>query len=535
MQKATNALTGPAREAVIGIAAGVLVALSLPPFGWWPLGCFGLASVAAALPGLGLARRLVLGAGWGLAQFAIGIAWTEQFSAYGFVVLLIVCAAFTCLSTSIVPTGRDWTVTVGLPASVMLVTWARDRFPLHGFPLAGTELGQAAGPLEWAVKLGGGLLLSGETALVGVGLALVAKAVYRRAKGNSRQSRESPSRTGRDTGARLPALAVVVACALPLAGWLSPSGAGRRLSPLRVALVQGGGPLGTRAINTDPAVVFNRQLSESAGLKRPLNLVVWPEGMLQADTPFQYSAQAGQVAALARRLSATVVAGVVQNLSSTKYLNEAAAWSPAGSVVATYVKNHLVPFGEYIPDRPLLSKYFNVADVPRDAIPGHSPAFMSTPAAPLGVLISYEVFFGARARSGVRAGGQLLVVPTDDASYRGTQVVGQELAAARLRAVETGRWLVLVSPTGYSEVVRPDGVVEKRSSLSVATVLEATVGRRTGRTVFVQLGDKPFVLGASGLWLAATVCGVAGGRIRRSKRSKTPSEGRVSTWRNRRV
>ena len=507
MKKATPALTGPAREAVIGIAAGVLVALSLPPFGWWPLGCFGLASVAAALPGLGLARRLVLGAGWGLAQFAIGIAWTEQFSAYGFVVLLVVCAAFTCLSAAIVPTGRDWTVTVGLPASVMVVTWTRDRFPLHGFPLAGTELGQASGPLEWAVKLGGGLLLSGETALVGVAIALVAKAVYRHAKGNSRQS------------LRLPALAVSVACALPLAGWLSPSGAGRRLSPLRVALVQGGGPLGTRAINTDPAVVFNRQLSESAGLKPPLNLVVWPEGMLQADTPFQYSAQAGQVAALARRLSATVVAGVVQNLSSAKYLNEAAAWSPAGSVVATYVKNHLVPFGEYIPDRPLLSKYFNVADVPRDAIPGHSPAFMSTPAAPLGVLISYEVFFGARARSGVRAGGQLLVVPTDDASYRGTQVVGQELAAARLRAVETGRWLVLVSPTGYSEVVRPDGVVDKRSSLSVATVLEATVGRRTGRTVFVELGDKPFVFGALALWLAVAVCGAAG----------------VSSWRNRRV
>ncbi len=538
MQKATKALTGPAREAVIGITAGVLVALSLPPFGWWPLGCFGLASVAAALPGLGLTRRLVLGAGWGLAQFAIGIAWTEQFSAYGFVVLLIVCAAFTCLSAAIVPAGRDWTVTVGLPASVMLVTWTRDRFPLHGFPLAGTELGQAAGPLEWAVKFGGGLLLSGETALVGVSLALVAKAVYRHAKGNSRQRPVSRSRADLPVGVGLPALAVAVACALPLAGWLSPSGAGRRLSPLRVALVQGGGPLGTRAINTDPAVVFNRQLSESAGLRRPLDLVVWPEGMLQADTPFQYSAQAAQVAALARRLSATVVSGVVENLSSAKYLNEAAAWSPAGSVVATYVKNHLVPFGEYIPDRPLLSKYFNVADVPRDAIPGHSPAFMSTPAAPLGVLISYEVFFGARARSAVRAGGQLLVVPTDDASYRGTQVVGQELAAARLRAVETGRWLVLVSPTGYSEVVRPDGVVEKRSSLSVATVLEATIARRTGRTLFVELGDKPFVLGAFALWVAAAVHGVAGGRIRppkRSERRKNPSAGRISTWRNRRV
>jgi apolipoprotein N-acyltransferase len=455
----------------------------------------GLALIAGSLPSAPVAKRVSIGAGWGLAQYGIGIAWSVQFSGYGFVALLAVCAAYTCLTAVAVPTRSNWNVAVGFPVAVMLGEWARDRFPLHGFPLGSLGLGQAAGPLEWSARIGGGLLLSGETALVGVVIAFAATAVSHRLAATSAPALQ---RLGL-------ALATALCVAVPAAGWFSPRGAGANPKTLSVALVQGGGPLGTRAIHTDPQVVFDRQMSESRSLHGPVDLVVWPEGILEANSPFQSGVDASQVASLARRLSATVLVGIVQNLGQADYLNEVAAWSPKGQVVATYVKNHLVPFGEYIPARSFLSRYFNLADVPRDAVPGHSPAFMRTPAAPLGVLISYEVFFGARARSGVRAGGEVLVVPTDDASYRGTQVVGQELAAARLRALETGRWLVLVSPTGYSEVVRPDGVVEDRTPLRLPAVVETTVGLRNGRTWFVDLGDKPFVAAAALLWIVAAV------------------------------
>lgn len=518
---------------VLGAVSGALIALSLPPFGWWPLGWLGMALIAGSLVRAPVARRASIGAGWGLAQYGIGIAWTAQFSGYGFAALLVVCAAYTCLSTVAVPARTDWNVAVGFPVAVMLVEWARDRFPLHGFPLAALGLGQAAGPLAWSVRIGGELLLSGETALVGVVVAFAAKAAWRRLSVNSAPAwfRPAPGTTrlggcgdrGRTPGGLAGpglALATALCVAVPAAGWLSPGGAGVSPGKLSVALVQGGGPLGTRAIHTNPQVVFDRQLSESRSLSGPVDLVVWPEGVLEANRPFRSGVDASQVAALARRLSATVVVGIVQNLGPAHYLNEVAAWSPKGKVVATYVKNHLVPFGEYIPERSFLSRYFNLADVPRDAIAGRSPAFMRTPAGPLGVLISYEVFFGARARSGVRAGGEVLVVPTDDASYRGTQVVGQELAAARLRAVETGRWLVLVSPTGYSEVVRPDGVVEDRTTLSVPAVVRTTVGLRNGRTWFVDLGDKPVVAVAAFLWIMTAVAGSSAARRQVSRSSQ---------------
>jgi apolipoprotein N-acyltransferase len=194
---------------------------------------------------------------------------------------------------------------------------------------------------------------------------------------------------------------------------------------LKVALVQGGGPRGTRAINSDPQVVFNRHLAESARLAGPLDLIVWPEGVLQSSDRFDQTADAAAVAALAQAHQATAVVGVEQDVGTNRYLNEVVAWNPQGVPVATYVKNHLVPFGEYVPYRSFFNRFFNLADVPLDAIPGHGPGFLRTPAGTLAVMISYEVFFDERARSGVRAGGAVLVVPTNTASYRSTQVPTQ--------------------------------------------------------------------------------------------------------------
>jgi apolipoprotein N-acyltransferase len=182
--------------------------------------------------------------------------------------------------------------------------------------------------------------------------------------------------------------------------------------------------------------------------------------------------------------------------------------------VGRYEKHHLVPFGEYVPGRGLIKHFFNLADVPLDGVAGPGPGILHTAAGPLGVLISYEVFFDHLARSGVRAGGQVLVVPTNTASYRSSQVPTQELAAARLRAWETGRWVLQVTPTGYTAVVGPDGQVRQHSRLGAAGVLLASVPRRDGRTVYVDLGDTPFVIGAGVLLGVAWILGRARGRRR---------------------
>ena len=114
----------------------------------------------------------------------------------------------------------------------------------------------------------------------------------------------------------------------------------------------------------------------------------------------------------------------------------------------------------------------------------------------LAVMISWEVFFGGRARDGVNHGGTLLLNPTNGSSYTGTILQTQQIASSRLRALETGRWEAQVAPTGFSAFVTADGEVLDRTGISEQAVRIRTVELRDGRTIYSRLGEKPFVAAA---------------------------------------
>ena len=114
----------------------------------------------------------------------------------------------------------------------------------------------------------------------------------------------------------------------------------------------------------------------------------------------------------------------------------------------------------------------------------------------LAVMISWEVFFGGRARDGVTHGGTLLLNPTNGSSYTGTILQTQQIASSRLRALETGRWEAQVAPTGFSAFVTADGEVLDRTGISEQAVPIRTVELRDGRTIYSRLGEKPFVAAA---------------------------------------
>jgi apolipoprotein N-acyltransferase len=91
----------------------------------------------------------------------------------------------------------------------------------------------------------------------------------------------------------------------------------------------------------------------------------------------------------------------------------------------------------------------------------------------------------------VRAGGELLVVETNTASYATDVIPAAELAASRLQAIAEGRTLVQAATTGYSAVVDPDGTVLIQGRLGIADVLRAQVALRTGMTLYDRFGDWP--------------------------------------------
>jgi apolipoprotein N-acyltransferase len=282
-----------------------------------------------------------------------------------------------------------------------------------------------------------------------------------------------------------------------------------------VALVQGGGPQGTRAIDTDERVVFERHLEASELVDTPVDLVVWPEDVVDVEGPVEDTREGGELAALAQDLDAPLVAGVVEGVDSEVFVNYSAVVSPEGEIVDRYDKVHRVPFGEYVPMRSLIERFAGEALTDRDARVGDGPAELDTGGAgDVAVAISWEIFFGDRVREGVERDGEVVLNPTNGSSFTGTLVQTQQVASSRMRAIENDRWVLQVAPTGFSAIVGPDGTVHQRSSVSEQTVLHGEVGQRRGTTLYTRLGLLPALL-------VAAVCLLGGwAQARRTLRRK---------------
>ncbi len=200
-----------------------------------------------------------------------------------------------------------------------------------------------------------------------------------------------------------------------------------------IALVQGGGPQGTRARDTSSRVVFDRHLEATGEVKLPVDLVVWPEDTVHVEAPIGTTSEGAELAALARQLGTTLSVGVIEGDGPDDRYNSQLAYDSAGNEVARYTKVRRVPFGEWMPLRGFLTAIGAPTDlVPRDDVPGTGPAILDTPAGRLGVVISWEVFFGGRARDAIGHGGTVLLNPTNGASYNGTILQTQQIASSRL-------------------------------------------------------------------------------------------------------
>jgi apolipoprotein N-acyltransferase len=356
---------------------------------------------------------------------------------------------------------------LAFPAALVLAEALRGAWPFEGLPLAGVALGQVSGPLAPFARVAGGLGLL--LLAAGVGAALASLRRFR--------------------VALTIVVLVIVAAGI---GAVAPDGGpdGREID---LAIVQGGGRRGYRAVDSDPADVERAHFTTSQRVRPGRDLVLWPEDVIDIDEPVEHTPEGADLAAEADRLDATLVVGVVEGEGTDHFRNMAVAWGPDGRLLDRYEKVRRVPFGEYIPFRSLVGRVGDISAVPADAIKGDGTGILPTPAGRLGVLISYEVFFNDRNRAAIDAGAEVLLVPTNAASFSTSQVPTQELAAARLRALEAGRWLAQAGPTGYSGVIGPDGDVRSRSVLGRRQVMSGTLHARTGRTLFVRWGDGPLI------------------------------------------
>jgi apolipoprotein N-acyltransferase len=454
------------------LGSGALVAFSLPPWGWWPLAFIGIA-IFARITTSGITRKrtqFLLGTIFAFGWFAPGMCWMWFLTPPGYVIAVLLFAAFHGVASVI--GSRSMYPLVALPLAHALAETFRFSFPFGGVPLASLAISQSASPLVGIVRIGGPLLLT--FCVLQIGFALSQLVVAPKMK----------------HVAVFGALIALIVCA----GIIAPRG-NNTGETLNIAAVQGGGPQGTLAINTNPRDVVERHLAATRAISSTnLDMVIWPENVIDV-ADFYDSAERVEIAEQAARLGAPFVVGITEDMNARYFTNAQIVVNEDGTLGDRYDKVRRVPFGEFVPLRGLLEALGAPVDrIPRDALAGSDIAQLQVGDTTVGVVISWEVFFSGRANEGVEAGGSILVNPTNGSSYTGTILQTQQIASSRLRAIENGRWLVQVSPTGFSAFISPTGEVFDRTGVSEQRVLERTINLRSGRTLYSNLGDLPFIV-----------------------------------------
>ena len=461
----------------LALVLGALAMLSLPPWGFWPLGPIGL-GLWLCFCHRGTERwrdRLEVGAAFWMGAYVLGLFWMTELTVPGWIAAVPVESLIMALPLSLIPADARWRAG-GVPAALVVGEAVRWAIPFGGVPMSNLALGQVDGPWLGAAVLAGPL---GVIALVGVGAVIVDRLCARDWRALS-----------------WPA---VVAIGVPIAALAWP--ATTIDSTITAAVVQAGGELGTN-VDTPQRSVRLRHLETTDAWQGDADLMVWSESSTSSDAPLEDSDRLAELESLAERRDLVLIANFYERAADAeRFRNATVAIDPDGGLSDRYDKAHLVPFGEYVPLRSVVEPFADLSLISREAVAGEGPGLLGTSLGDIAVVTSYEVYFADLVRDGVRAGGRIIANPTLASSYSTSAVPAQSLASARLRAVETGRWVLQSSTTGYSAIVSPDGNVTRRSELRESVVLAADIELRSGSTPATALGSWPLIL------IAAVVLG----------------------------
>jgi len=491
------------------VAAGLLMWLAFPPYDLWFLAPIGVAVLALAAH----RRRLWFGAGLGLvagltllipllwwAGGFVGPVWL--FLPVGEAGYFALLGALSALASPVVDRWRwSWPLLTG--SLWVLQEALRDRTPFGGFPWGRLAFSQGDSPLLRLAALGGAPLVTFGVGAVGGLLALAVLTV----------------RTGRGTAA----IAAGTAVALVAAPLLLPIGTGKADGTVRVAVVQGNVPRLGLEFNAQRRAVLDNHVSATKALaddvkagraQRP-DIVIWPENSSDID-PIRNPDATRQINDAANAIGVPILVGGLLDPDNAGdgLRNVGLVWVPGKGPTEQYVKQHPVPFAEYIPMRSIVRHISSKVDlVQTDFVAGPTPGVLHIGPVTVGDVICFEVAYDNIPRDTVTGGAQLLVVQTNNATFDEAEA-RQQLAMVRLRAVEHGKPAVMASTVGVSAFVDSAGTVYDATRFNTPAVIERDLTLRPTRTPATALGELPelaLVVVALGLLLAGVM-------LRRTKR-----------------
>ena len=284
---------------------------------------------------------------------------------------------------------------------------------------------------------------------------------------------------------------------------------------LRVALLQGDDRPGRApAEQVADQVLTESHLALAARLRGRFDLIVFPESAL-ADDPEQDPTLRQRIVDLAAVHDAVVVVNARHQGADGRLYNANLVYGPDGRLLGVYAKQHLVPFGEYVPFRQQLVFVRDLRQIPYDFTAGRRRVLFRVGGHRFGTVICYESAYAPLVRDFVRDGAQAIVVSTSDRSYGRSGIAATHVATGQLRAAETGRPVLHAAISGETAVIDASGRLVRHTTLFTKAVVVATVATTTGETPFVRFGE--WVLGGAALALLAAAAVAAARELRRAR------------------
>jgi apolipoprotein N-acyltransferase len=492
---ARAALVARAVRLAVSVVAGLLLYASFPPLNWWWAAVLAAALLAWVLihPDTTPAGGLGYGFLFGLAFYLPLLPWISLLvGAFPWVALAIVCALFPGIFGLLAVVVRrlpGWPIWFALVWVVQ--EWLKSAVPFGGFPWGVVAFGQADGPLLPLVQLGGTALLSMSTMLLGFGLTAIAIEIVKwwqtgsAARGHASAHRPPP--------VMLPAICICLVLLAAVLVWpqVRRSGAGSGSEPsVAVAAVQGNVPRLGLDFNAQRRAVLDNHVSETmrlaadvrAGSAVQPQFVIWPEDSSDID-PF-VNADAGQeITKAADAIRVPIVIGTVLGVPdhTEEATNTVIVWNPVTGPADRHDKEIVQPFGEYLPMPWLFKHLSGYANRAGHFVPRVGSDVVQVGGVPVGVATCWEVIFDREPRKAVLNGAQLLAVPANNATFNKT-MSEQQLAFAKVRAVEHDRYVVVAGTTGISAVIAPDGRELARTNFFEPDYLDTQVRLKTTLT-----------------------------------------------------
>lgn len=509
----------------LAVLSGLLLAGAFPTHDHWWLAPIATAALSVAVMGARWRLAAILGLGSGLAFFLPTLSWSGVYvgnlpwialATLQGLYIAAMCSITAALQRPFLRGRLRPLAYAVVPLMWVLQETARSTTPFGGFPWARLAFSQADSPLAHLAAYAGAPGITFAVAALGALLhattALVWFSLRRRGEGRGAGLRTAylPLAVGLALCALLPALAATA---------MTPPTDGE---PVRTLLVQGNVPKPGLDFNAERRKVLDNHvqmtLRDQAALRAdPPSLVVWPENSSDID-PLRNADADAAIRTAVDGVGVPLLVGAVLREPSPDVSNASLLYRPGVEAPERYVKQHPVPFAEYIPYRSFFRNFSDKVDlVTADFTSGNSPgAFRidGKDGQPFSVIptICFEVAYDGLMREATLQpghGDNLLVVQTNNATFGFTAESEQQFAISRIRAIEHGRSVVHVSTVGVSGFINPDGTYEQKTSLFTAAAelgspvvrSQTTVSDRIGIAPEISAGALVLLLAGAGLWL----------------------------------